>query len=99
MPIIKNRFGVGKRNLPNPAPDNKFLYNWDSLKVFRPLEHNLTESVIWCKHLCMYCKGEHYHRIGSYRPCMAPKPVCGICPKCREAIRLKQQLINQGRIA
>lgn len=98
MPIIKKRFGVGRKNLPNPAPDNKFLYNWDSLKVFRPLEHDLTEQVEFCEHKCMFCMKKHYHQKGAYRPCMAPY-ICGRCPRCRKALKLKQQLINQARLS
>jgi ssDNA-binding Zn-finger/Zn-ribbon topoisomerase 1 len=81
----------------NPRPDNKWLYNWDSMKVFRPLEHDLTNYTEWCCHLCADCKRKHYHKKGKFRPCMAPY-VCGRCPTCRELLKIKQQLVNQGRV-
>lgn len=93
MPIFK----VGRKNLPNPPANDKWLYNWDSLKVFRPLEHDLTNHVENCGHLCQFCHRPHYHMKGKFRPCMAPY-VCGRCPNCRKELKLKQQLQNQGRL-
>jgi hypothetical protein len=80
----------------NPAPDPSLLRQYDDLKIFRPLEHNLIDHKVWCAHLCRFCRKPHYHQRGKYRPCLAPY-VEGRCPKCRKELALKQILINQGR--
>lgn len=89
-------FKVGRHNLKNPAPDPRILTPYDQLKVFRPLEHNLTNYNEYCSHLCADCKGKHYHIRGRFRPCMAPF-ICGRCGRCRRKLALSRQFLNQAR--
>lgn len=80
-----------------PRIDPAIQARYDQLKVFRPLEHDLTNYIEWCRHLCATCKKPHFHKKGKFRPCMAPF-ICGRCPKCREALKIKKMLVNQGRL-
>jgi hypothetical protein len=63
-----------------------------------PIKKDVTSEIYTCEHECQICYRKHYHQRRKFFTigCGAPYR-CGWCPVCRNNIRMKQMLINQGR--